>query len=335
MEALDDDPRLAAPRAGQHEARTVAVLDGDALLFVERGRGAGFRGSGDRHRCRFWADAGDRRVSQSADNPEVDTQPVEDDPSTASVAAALQWLRHARRILVFTGAGISTEFGIPDFRGPNGIWRTTDPARYTIESYVSDRAVRVERWRARLDSPLLQRRAEPGAPGGHAAAAGGGRAGRGHPEHRRPPPEGRHTQRHRAARHVCGGNLSRLQAAHADRRRARPGSRGRRGSALRASVATCSRRPRSASASRSWRRTWITPARRPAPATSASRSGSTLSVWPAAGIPVEAVRSGARLVIVNEGATDLDGMATLILSGRAGAVMSELAAAVLGDGDSR
>jgi NAD-dependent deacetylase len=63
--------------------------------------------------------------------------------------------------------------------------------------------------------------------------------------------------------------------------------------------------------------------------------GSTLSVWPAAGVPVEAVRQGARLVIVNDGATDLDGMASLILSGRAGAVMAELATALLGDGDSR
>ena len=36
MEPLDDDPRLAASRAGKHEARTVAVVDGDALLVVER-----------------------------------------------------------------------------------------------------------------------------------------------------------------------------------------------------------------------------------------------------------------------------------------------------------
>ena len=63
--------------------------------------------------------------------------------------------------------------------------------------------------------------------------------------------------------------------------------------------------------------------------------GSTLSVWPAAGVPVEAVRHGARLVIVNEGATDLDGMATLMLSGRAGDVLPQLASAVLGDEDSR
>jgi len=73
------------------------------------------------------------------------------EPPNPVLAAALPWLRHARRILVFTGAGISTESGIPDFRGPNGVWKTTDPQRYTIESYVSDREVRVERWQARLE----------------------------------------------------------------------------------------------------------------------------------------------------------------------------------------
>ena len=46
--------------------------------------------------------------------------------------------------------------------------------------------------------------------------------------------------------------------------------------------------------------------------------GSTLSVWPAAGVPVEAIRQGGRLVIVNEGATDLDGMASLISRGPGG-----------------
>jgi NAD-dependent deacetylase len=63
--------------------------------------------------------------------------------------------------------------------------------------------------------------------------------------------------------------------------------------------------------------------------------GSTLSVWPAAGIPLETIRQGGRLVIVNDGATDLDGMASLLLSGRAGTVLPELAGALLGDRESR
>ncbi len=61
--------------------------------------------------------------------------------------------------------------------------------------------------------------------------------------------------------------------------------------------------------------------------------GSTLSVWPAAAVPVETVRSGGRLVIVNDGATGLDGMATCTIAGRAGAVMPGLATALLGSAE--
>jgi NAD-dependent deacetylase len=60
-------------------------------------------------------------------------------------------LRDARQIVVLTGAGISTESGIPDFRGPQGIW-TKDPAaerKATIQHYVSDPEHRRDVWRNR------------------------------------------------------------------------------------------------------------------------------------------------------------------------------------------
>jgi len=61
----------------------------------------------------------------------------------------------AERVVVLTGAGISTESGIPDFRGPRGVW-TRNPAaerQSTIQNYLADPDVRKAAWRARVDSP--------------------------------------------------------------------------------------------------------------------------------------------------------------------------------------
>lgn len=65
--------------------------------------------------------------------------------------SALEALAHARRILVFSGAGLSTESGIPDFRGPDGLWTKVDPDEFHIDRYLTDRAVRVKGWRMHLD----------------------------------------------------------------------------------------------------------------------------------------------------------------------------------------
>jgi NAD-dependent deacetylase len=87
-----------------------------------------------------------------------------------------RWLAEAEAVTVLSGAGISTGSGIPDFRGPQGVW-TKDPsaqAMSTLQSYVADPAVRERAWRERRANPAWT--AQPTS--AHRALAALERAGR-------------------------------------------------------------------------------------------------------------------------------------------------------------
>jgi NAD-dependent deacetylase len=239
------------------------------------------------------------------------------------------WLGDASRVLVFTGAGISTESGIPDFRGPNGVWKTRDPLRYTIQNYLADPQVRRESWQLRLESPVDS--AQPNA--GHQAIV--------------------------ALEEM--GKVIALVTQNIDGLHQRAGSRNvieLHGTTRDAACLSCARRMpievvldrvregeldptcegcggilKAATISFGQALVEADVDRAMAYASSCDMClavGSTLSVWPAAGVPLQAARTGARLVIVNDGDTDLDIAAAAVIRGRAGTVLPALIDALRG-----
>jgi NAD-dependent deacetylase len=64
----------------------------------------------------------------------------------ASINKGVNLIEEAEKILVFTGAGLSTESGIPDFRSPGGIWDKYDPSDFYFQKFVSDEKAREKYW---------------------------------------------------------------------------------------------------------------------------------------------------------------------------------------------
>jgi NAD-dependent deacetylase len=231
----------------------------------------------------------------------------------------------ARRIVVLTGAGISTDSGIPDFRGPQGVW-TKDPAAEkaaTLDVYLSDPEVRRRAWQNRLTSPLWE--AEPNE--GHAAIVALERAGR---------LDTLVTQNidglHQKAGSDPGliieihGNSSEIvclrchhrQPAEPVHDRVRAGEEDPTCREPTAGGTACGGILKSAVIS--FGQSLVAADLRRAEAAAARCDlllcvGSTLAIYPAAGLVPIAAHCGAVVVIVNGGPTEMDGVADVVVDG--------------------
>lgn len=77
--------------------------------------------------------------------------PVENELLNGRIDEVADLILRSRNIVAFTGAGISTESGIPDFRSPGGIWSRFDPSDFTIDKFLNDRESRKKQWKFLLD----------------------------------------------------------------------------------------------------------------------------------------------------------------------------------------
>lgn len=243
---------------------------------------------------------------------------------------AVELLSEARRILVFTGAGVSTESGIPDFRGPDGIWTKVDPNDFTIERYLESSEVRQRSWAMWGD-----RRFAGAVPSGaHRAIHELWQADR---------VTGVVTQNIDGLHSASGLPDSALAELHGhtkqvtclDCHAAWPTAD------IIARVAEGEPDPMCTecggivklavvSFGQMLPQAELMKAQMMAEAADASLAvGTTLSVWPAADFPLIPARSGHPFVIVNRGETDMDTIASVKVEGGAGDVLTELVARLL------
>jgi len=243
----------------------------------------------------------------------------------------------ARQVVVLTGAGISTDSGIPDFRGPQGVW-TRDPAAEkaaNLDVYLSDPEVRRRAWQNRLTSPLWE--AQPNE--GHAAIVALERAGRldtlvtqnidGLHQKAGSDPE-LVVEIHGNSSEIVCLRCHHRQPAEPVHDRVRAGEEDPTCREPTAGGSACGGILKSATIS--FGQSLVAADLRRAEAAAARCDlllcvGSTLAVYPAAGLVPIAARSGAAVVIVNGGPTEMDAVADVVVNGSISRILPSLVSA--------
>lgn len=236
-------------------------------------------------------------------------------------------VRGSKRVVVFTGAGVSTESGIPDFRSPGGIWSRYDPDMFTIDRFLHDIEARKVHWKALIGDDFIPGHARPNA--AHYAVAELERMGK---------LDCVITQNVDGLHEEAGSSPERVFHLHGTMREAKcircgklyPMAEVREWVLGGTEVPVCLEcggilKPNAVFFGEALPEREITESER------RSRScdlciviGSSLVVYPAALMPQYAVQSGAKLVIINRDRTGLDSYAEVRIFESAGVTMSKL-----------
>jgi NAD-dependent deacetylase len=276
------------------------------------------------------------RVSSSSPTASPTTPPHSPADLAATGAArtlaqVASWISEASSVVALTGAGISTDSGIPDFRGPNGVWTRNPGAEKlsTLSHYMGDRAVRVESWRQRLDHPAWQATPNPG----HLALAELERKGK---------LSCLVTQNIDGLHHDAGNSRASTIEIHGTMREVVCMACGERAPMQRAldrvrageddpQCRTCGGILKSATISfgQNLVATDLDRAQRAAAASDVFLAvGTSLGVYPAAALPAIALQAGARLVIINGQPTPFDEQADAVFRAGIAEVLPALVALV-------
>jgi NAD-dependent deacetylase len=234
-----------------------------------------------------------------------------------------QLVDHSNAILPFTGAGISTECGIPDFRSPGGIWTKNQPISF--DSFLASQEMRDESWRRRFAMEKHFAAARPGR--GHLALAALYRAGK-IPAVVTQNIDNLHQISGIAPEHVIElhGNTTYALCLDCEARYELSWVKNKFDAAGRApDCPDCGGHIKTATIS--FGQAMPEMAMRRAEQLTMSCDlflaiGSSLVVWPAAGFPMLAKRGGAALVILNRDPTEFDNLADLVIRQDIGAVLA-------------
>ena len=249
-------------------------------------------------------------------------------PDAHTATAELRRLFEAAgTILPFTGAGISTECGIPDFRSPGGLWSNTQPIPF--DRFLASPDMRDEAWRRRFAMDRHFAGARPGR--GHLALASLYRAGK-VPAVVTQNIDNLHQASGFAAADVVElhGNTTYATCLDCDRRYELAFVKREFDSAGgRAPDCACGGNIKTATVSFGQAMPAVAMRRAERLASNCDlllAIGSSLVVWPAAGIPLQAKRAGARLVIINREPTEFDEIADLVVRDDIGTVLGPFVA---------